>query len=54
MERYKVVEKKNPYAVHCLTWSRERGKQWIDKYGDSKMFTDKTLTKDSFQVVENK
>ena len=54
MDKYKVVEKANPLALHCLTWSKERGEAWIEKYGDSKMFTDKTLTKDSFVVVENK
>ena len=52
-DKYKVVEKKNHLAVHCLTWSLERGKQWIERYGDSKIFTDKTLTKESFEVVPN-
>jgi hypothetical protein len=52
MDKYKVVEKNNPNAVHCLTWSLERGKQWIEKYGDSGMFTNKSLTKDSFEVVK--
>ena len=37
----KVVEKNNPNAVHCYTWSKD---------GDSGMFTDKTLGKDSFVV----
>jgi hypothetical protein len=53
MDKYKVVEKKNPLAIHCLTWSKERGEEWIEKYGDSKMFDDKSLTKESFEVVEN-
>jgi len=48
---YKVVEKNNPLAVHCITWSKERGEQWIKQYGDSKMFTDKTLNKSSFVVI---
>lgn len=52
-DKYKVVEKKNKHAIHCLTWSKERGRQWIERYGDSKIFTDKTLTKDSFEVVLN-
>jgi len=52
-DKFKVVEKDNHLAVHCLTWSRERGEQWIEKYGDSKMFTNKKLTKDSFIVIEN-
>lgn len=46
-----VREKADNLAVHCLTWSEQRGKEWIDRYGDSKMFTDKTLTRDSFEVV---
>ena len=48
---YKVVEKKNQFAVHCITWSKERGEQWINQYGDSKMFTDKTLNRNSFIVI---
>ena len=54
MAEFKVVEKDNPLAVHCLTWSRQRGEEWIEKYGDSKMFMDKTLTRDAFIVVEEK
>jgi len=53
MSSHKVVEKDNHLAVHCLTWSEERGLKWIEKYGDSKMFTDKTLTKKSFEVIKN-
>lgn len=52
MSDYKVVEKNNHLAVHCLTWSRSRGEHWIDRYGDSKMFMDKTLTKQSFEVIK--
>lgn len=52
MNRWKVVEKKDHNAVNCYTWSKERGLEWIDKYGDSKMFIDKTLTRDSFEVIE--
>ena len=51
MSDYKVVEKNNKNAVHCLTWSKERALYWIERYGDSKMFTDKTLTKESFIVL---
>ena len=51
MEKFKVVEKENPHAVHCLTWSKERGEAWIEMYGDSGMFTNKALTKESFKVV---
>lgn len=53
MSNFKVVEKDNKLAVHCHTWSKERAEQWIERYGDSKMFTDKTLTKQSFIVVED-
>ena len=51
MSGWKVVEKANPLAVHCLTWSEARGKEWIEKYGDSGMFCDKSLRRDSFVVV---
>lgn len=54
MDKYKVIEKNNPNAVHCYTWSEERGGGWIEKYGDSKMFMDESLNKESFKVVENK
>lgn len=54
MSNFKVVEKNNTLAVHCLTWSKERAEHWIERYGDSKMFMDKTLTKESFVVVEVK
>lgn len=53
MARFKVVEKDNIHALHLLTWSYERGLLWIEKYGNSGMFTDKTLTKESFVVLEN-
>ena len=52
MSEYRVVEKKNKNALHCITWSKQRSDEWIEKYGDSKMFTDKTLNKDSFEVIE--
>ena len=54
MNAFKVVEKNDHNALHLLTWSIERGEMWIEKYGDSGMFTDKTLTKDSFEVIKNK
>ncbi len=50
--QYKVVEKNDHNAVYCITWSFERGLEWIEKYGDSGMFIDKTLTKESFEVIE--
>lgn len=51
MADWKVVEKNNPLAVHCLTWSEKRAQEWIDKYGDSKIFMDKSLTRDSFAIL---
>lgn len=47
-----AVVEKGTGAVHCLTWSKERAQEWIQRYGDSKMFMDKTLTKDSFEIRE--
>ena len=49
-----VREKDNHNAVHLHTWSRGRCLEWIEKYGDSGIFTDKTLTKDSFEPFEKK
>jgi len=54
MDKFKVVEKRNHLAVHCLTWSKERGEAWINRYGNSNIFMDKTLTRDDFIVIENK
>lgn len=51
MNTWKVVEKNNHLALHLLTWSKQRGLDWIEQYGDSKMFIDKTLNKDSFDVI---
>lgn len=48
---WKVVEKDKPLHVHCLTWSRQRAEAWIEKYGDSKIFMDKTLTRESFIAI---
>ena len=52
MNNWRVVEKKDHNAIHCLTWSKERAMQWIEEYGDSGIFMDKALTKESFEVVE--
>jgi hypothetical protein len=54
MDKYSVREKTNPLAVHCYTWSLERCHAWIDQYGDSKIFMDKTLTRDSFAPYDEK
>lgn len=48
---WQVVEKNNTLAVHCITWSEQRGEEWIKKYGDSGMFIDKALNKNSFKVI---
>lgn len=53
MGNFEVREKKNPLALHCITWSEERAKLWIEKNGDSGMFTDKTLNKDSFCIYKD-
>lgn len=49
---FKVVEKSNRLAVHACCMSNESALAWIERYGDSGMFIDKTLTKDSFMVIE--
>jgi hypothetical protein len=55
---FKVVEKQNPLAVHCLCDNRERAQYWIDvkapEYAAKGYFDDKTLTADSFTIVETK
>ncbi|MCJ8292910.1 MAG: hypothetical protein MJK15_00755 [Colwellia sp.] len=50
--KFKVVEKNNHLAVHCITYSRARGEHWIETTGNSKIFMDKTLTAESFEVIE--
>jgi len=51
---YKVVEKLNPLAVHCVCDTLERAQHWIDVtarlYVAKGYFTDKTLTADSFTI----
>lgn len=53
---FKIVEKKNPLAVHGLFDSRARAerhlKEVIPGYVARGLFMDKTLTADSFEVVE--
>jgi hypothetical protein len=53
---FKVVEKKNPNAVHCITHTRERAEYWITvtapKYCLMGYFMDKTLTPVSFTIKE--
>lgn len=52
MSKWVVVEKEDYQAVHVYTWSKERAEEWIEKYGDSGIFTDKSLSKDSFTIVQ--
>ena len=51
---FKVVEKLNPLAVHCVCDSLERAQRWIDindhLYVAKGYFMDKTLTADSFTI----
>lgn len=52
--QFKVVEKKNPLAVHCICESRAGAEYWIKnkapEYVKRGYFADKTLTKNSFEV----
>lgn len=45
-----VREIDSPMAVHLHTYSKERGLAWIEEYGDSGMFMNKTLRRTSFEV----
>lgn len=53
---FKVIEKSNPLAVHAVCDSRERAQYWIDvkapEYCERGYFSDKTLTPDSFTILE--
>lgn len=57
MSGYKIIEKDNPLAVHGLFDSRERAERHLQEtipdYVRRGFFMDKTLTADSFKVVEN-
>lgn len=54
----KVVEKKNPLAVHAICETRESAQRWIDEkapiYCARGYFDDKTLTPESFTIKETK
>ena len=50
---FKVIEKLNPLAIHAHCYSQESAEKWIERYGNSQMFTDKTLTKDSFAIKKD-
>lgn len=53
---FKVIEKANPLAVHCLCDTLERAQHWVDvkavEYCLKGYFMDKTLTPDSFTIKE--
>ena len=55
---FKLVEKKNKLAVHGLFDSRERAERYlvevIPVYVQRGYFMDKTLTPDSFEIIEDK
>ncbi len=57
MAGYKIIEKENPLAVHGLFDSKERAdrhlRDVIPEYVKRGFFMDKTLTAESFKVVEN-
>lgn len=54
----RVVEKKNPLAVHAICETRESAQRWIDEkapiYCARGYFVDKTLTPESFTIKETK
>ena len=53
---FKIIEKANPLAVHCLCDTLERAQYWIDvrapEYCLKGYFMDKTLTPESFTIVK--
>jgi hypothetical protein len=52
---FKVVEKQNPWAVHCVCDSLERAKHWLyvkaPFYAENGYFMDKSLTASSFTII---
>ena len=58
MYYFKVVEIKNPLAIHALCSTLESAERWIRElapvYCAKGYFMDKTLTKDSFEVRQCK
>ena len=55
---FKVIEKSNPLAVHCLCDTLDRAQHWIDvkavEYCLKGYFMDKTLTPESFTIKKVK
>ena len=54
MANFKVVEIKNPLAIHALCSTRESAERWIRElapvYCAKGYFMDKTLTPKSFEI----
>lgn len=54
MAAFKIVEKRNPLAVHAHCATLESAQRWIDEkapeYCAKGYFTDKTLTPNSFEI----
>ena len=54
--KYKIVEKKNPLAVHALFDSLQRAKRHLNEvipeYVKRGFFMDKTLTENCFEITE--
>lgn len=52
---FKIVEIKNPKAVHCVCDSLERAKHWLyvkaPFYAENGFFMDKTLNASSFTII---
>lgn len=53
---FKVVEKNNPLALHCIADTLDRAEHWIKVnapyYCARGYFMDKTLTPDSFMIIK--
>lgn len=54
--KFKIVEKKNPLAIHGIFDSFERAEMFLDEaipmYCERGFFMDKTLTPNDFEVVK--
>ena len=54
--RWDVVEKKNPFHLHAICSTRESAERWIKElapeYCAKGFFMDKTLTPESFEIIE--
>ena len=55
---FKLVEKKNHNAMHALFDTRDRAERHlqvvIPNYVNRGLFSDKTLTANSFEIIEDK